>query len=135
MSNTPDPLSVQVSLRVLAPKGMTFTKNALNQIYLNWVETGNLPPNVKIRGVFWKNPARNPPLDDWRYSSHSDLSVIVQPMSFRVDGEDVVLEYKDMNARERAIARKKSGIEDTPRGDHEEARETLQGALRLFRPF
>jgi hypothetical protein len=135
MSNTPDPLSVQVSLRVRVPKGTQITKKALNEIYLNWVETGNLPPNIEIRGVFWKNPARRAPLDDWRYSSYSDLSTIIKPLKFRVDGELVELTYGQMNSRQREIARRKYNIEDTPRGDHEEARDTLQGALRLFRPF
>lgn len=135
MSNNPDPLSVQVSMRVRVPKGTKVSKKALNEIYLQWVETGNLPQGIEIRGVFWKNPARRAPLDDWRYSSYSDLSTIIKPMNFRVKGELVTLEYKQMSLQQKAVARKKYGIEDTPRGDYEEARTTLQGALRFFRPF
>src|SRR6185437_542409 len=135
MPSAPDPLSVQVSFKVRVPKGVRVSKKALNEIYLEWVETGNLPPNIEIRGIFWKNSARSAPLDDWRFSSHSDISTIInKPMAFYENGKQVMKTYKEMTSKQRVIARKKYGIEDTPRGDHEEARETLQGALRLFRP-
>ena len=130
-----DPLSVQVSLRVKVPKGTNVTKKALNQIYLSWVETGFLPNSVEIRGIFWQNPDRHTPLDDWRFSSGSDLSVIVKPMKFLEDGKEVLKTYSHMTAAQKRIARKKYKIEGKPRGDHEEARLTLQGALRLFQPF
>lgn len=122
MPSKPDALSVQVSFKVRVPKGTSITKKVLNQIYLNWVETGELPKNIEIRGIFWKNPDRNPPLDNWRYSSGSDLSVMIK-------------DYKNLDSREKTRARIRKSIESTSRGTHEDARTTLQGALRQFRPF
>lgn len=118
----PDPLSVQVSIKLRLPKGFRITKKVLNDAYLQWVETGELPPSMEIRGIFWKNGARRSLLDFWRYSSHSDL-------------ETIIPNYKEMTKEERRKARLKYHVENEPRGDHEEARETLQGALRQFKPF
>ena len=118
----PDPLSVQVSIKTRLPKGFRVTKKVLNEAYLQWVETGELPPSMEIKGIFWKNSARRSPLDFWRYSSRSDL-------------ETVIPNYKQMTPEEKRRARIKFQVESSPRGDHEEARMTLQGALRQFRPF
>lgn len=104
----PDPLSVQVSFRVKVRKGVQVSKFALNQAYLQWVETGNLPPNIEIRGIFWRNPARKGSLADWRYSAGSDIS---------------------------ALKTHGAGVESSARGDHEDARSTLGRALSGLTPF
>jgi hypothetical protein len=117
-----DPLSVQVSFRVRKPKGVELSRSALNDIYLEWVKTGDLPPNIEIRGIFWKNSARHGKLNYWRYSKNSDLSVMIK-------------DWKNMTSLQKSGARERYKIEDSPRGDHELARETLQGALATFRPF
>ena len=122
MSKNPDALSVQFSFKVRVPKGVSITKKVLNEIYLEWVETGILPKGIEIRGMFWKNPDRHPPLDDWRYSAGSSLSVLIPG-------------YNKMDSREKTRARIRKGIESTSRGSHEDARITLQGALRQFKPF
>jgi hypothetical protein len=118
----PDPLSVQISFKVRVPKGTAITKKVLHEIYLNWIETGDLPQGIEIRGIFWKNPDRKSPLDDWRYSQDSDLSVLIKG-------------YKELDSKEKRLARIRKGVESTPRGDHDEARTTLSGALRFINPF
>jgi len=118
----PDPLSVQISFRVRVPKGTGVTKQALEEIYQNWIETGELPPGIEIRGIFWKNSARHGKLSDWRYSSGSDLSVIIPG-------------WKNMTPEEKRRVRVMEGVENSPRGDHDEARSTLKEALRRLRPF
>lgn len=122
-----DPLSVQVSIKVIKPKGLELSKKFLNNAYLHWVEEGEFPQfpgkmSMEIRGIFWKNSARKGKLNYWRYSSHSDLGVMIP-------------KWKEMTPLEKERARERNGIEREPRGDHEEARITLQGALRTFRPF
>jgi len=119
----PDPVSVQVSLAVRVPKGTAVSKKALNDAYLQWIETGNLPPGISIRGIFWRNPARKGALSEWRWSSGSRKDALIP-------------NYYRMTIEEKAAARAAiGGIEDSPRGDHDEARSTLSEALRLFRPF
>lgn len=117
-----DPLSVQVAFKVLKPKGVDISRKALNELYLHWVETGELPRNITIRGIFWKNSNRREPLNFWRYSSYSDISVLVK-------------DWENLTPQQKKEIRKKRGIESEPRGHHEEARTTLQNALRTFRPF
>lgn len=122
-----DPLSVQVSIKVIKPKGLELTRKFLNDSYLYWVENGVFPEfpgkmRMEIRGIFWKNSARKGKLNYWRYSSHSDLAVMVKG-------------WDKMTPEQKKKARERYGIEDSPRGDHEEARTTLQGALATFRPF
>lgn len=125
MSN--DPLSVQVSIKVTKPKGLELSKKFLNECYLYWVKNGEFPDfpgrmSMEIRGIFWKNSARKGKLNYWRYSSHSDLSVLIPG-------------WGKMSAAQKEGARERYGVESSPRGNHEEARETLQGALATFRPF
>ena len=122
-----DPLSVQVSIKVIKPKGLELTRKFLNDSYLYWVENGVFPDfpgkmSMEIRGIFWKNSARKGKLNYWRYSSHSDLAVMVKG-------------WDKMTPEQKKKARERYGIEDSSRGDHEEARTTLQGALATFRPF
>lgn len=104
----PDPLSVQVYFRVRVPRGSQVTRKALNEIYLDWIRSGELPPGIEIRGIFWRNPARHGELADWRFSKGSDTDVL-KPHG--------------------------AGVELSPRGSHEDARETLRGALLKLRPF
>lgn len=126
-----DPLSVQVSFRVKKPKGVEISRKALNEIYLQWVEDGILPPNIEIRGIFWKNSARHGKLNHWRYSAYSDQSVIAKGLT--VQGK--FIPYKQLTPKQKETARERFQLEHSPRGDHEEARTTLQNALRTFRPF
>jgi hypothetical protein len=121
-NKNPDPLSVQVSFRVRVPKGTAVSKRGLNAVYENWIDTGELPHSVEIRGIFWKNPTRNGKLADWRWSAGSDLGVLIPG-------------YDRMTPQEKAKARHAKGVESSPRGDHEEARDTLGGALRQLHPF
>ena len=122
-----DPLSLQVSIKVTKPKGLELSKKFLNEAYLHWVKEGEFPQfpgkmSMEIRGIFWKNSARKGKLNYWRWSSHSDLSVLIPG-------------YKQMTPEQKQRARERNGVESEPRGDHEEARTTLQGALAYFRPF
>lgn len=133
MSNKIDPLSVQISFRVKKPKGTEISRKALNDLYLHWVETGELPRNMEIRGIFWKNSDRREPLNFWRYSKDSDLSVIIKNYKKPVANWDSLTEPE--KAKIKRELRQKRGVENEPRGDHELARETLQNALRTFRPF
>lgn len=105
----PDPLSVQVAFRLRLPKNSGVIKEALNQAFLRWVDTGELPKSIEIRGIFWRNSARKGSGANWRFSSGSDLSALKR--------KGVAVDFK-------------SGT-----GDHELARETLKGALRQLRPF
>lgn len=108
-NRNPDPLSVQVSFKVRLPKNSAITKKALNDVYLHWVETGELPKGFEIRGIFWRNANRQGKGSYWRFSSGSDLSTLNR-QGISIDNE--------------------SGT-----GDHELARETLRGALLQLRPF
>lgn len=75
-----DKLIVQVSFAIKAPKGTVITKKALNGL-LDLVVAGKpLPRNVKVRGIFWRNPERRGTLSYWRYHSGADLSVAPTPI-------------------------------------------------------
>lgn len=102
-----DPVEVQISFKVRTPRGVRLTREVLDQVYKDWLDTGELPHAVQIRYIAWRNPDRLGALSDWRYSEGSEVS---------------------------AIKRSGSGIESSPRGDHEFARETLLGLLQETRP-
>lgn len=119
----PDPLSMQVAIRARLPRGVTISRNALNEAFQNWVETGDLHPALVMNGIFWRNSERHGEMAYWRYSAGANLEA---------------LERDGFLKRNRAGQLTLKGIPldpDSPRGDFEAARETLQGALRQFSPF
>jgi len=69
-----DKLVVQVAIEVRAPEHIKVTKKALEEILQRLVDHRPIPPNVTVRGIFWRNPNRRGGLSDWRYHSGADLS-------------------------------------------------------------
>lgn len=98
----PDPLQVQVALTIKAPPNTKIHPRVLTQILDRMVAGEDLPPNVTVRGVFWRNPNRKGTLSHWRYHEGADLSAA--PTS--------------------------APLESSPRGDLSAATSTLGGALR-----
>lgn len=74
-----DKLVVQVSLKIKAPKGAEISKKALNQILDRIASGKRLPRNVKVAGIFWRNPNRRGSLGYWRWHTGADLSVAPSP--------------------------------------------------------
>lgn len=70
----PDLLQVQVALKIKAPPGKTIHPQVLNQIIDRIVHGEDLPPNVEVRGIFWRNPNRGGSLSHWRYHTGADLT-------------------------------------------------------------
>jgi hypothetical protein len=97
----PDSLQVQVSLRIRVPRGVTVNPKVLPKIIDALVHHEELPPNVEVRGVFWRNPQRRGSLSHWRYHEGADLSAA--PTS--------------------------APLESSPRGSLSQAIDTLGGAL------
>jgi hypothetical protein len=73
-NRNPDKLIVQVALKVKIPRGKTLSKNALQEILDRMVAGDELPKNVEVRGIFWRNPNRKGSLSYWRYHTGADLS-------------------------------------------------------------
>lgn len=65
---------MQVALKVKLPKGKKISKNALQEILDRMIAGDELPRNVEVRGIFWRNPNRTGSLGYWRYHSGADLS-------------------------------------------------------------
>jgi hypothetical protein len=78
MSN--DKLMVQVALKIRAPEGIRITKKVLSEILQRLVDGKPIPPNVEVRGIFWRNPSRTGNLSDWRYHEGADLSNAPYPI-------------------------------------------------------
>jgi hypothetical protein len=97
----PDPLQVQVALRIKAPPGVAIKPQVLQQIIDRMVNNEPLPPTVEVRGIFWRNPNRKGSLSHWRYHTGADLS----------------------------IAPTSAPLESSPRGSLSDAIGTLGGAL------
>jgi hypothetical protein len=97
----PDSLQVQVALSIKAPPNMKIAPEVLTQIIDRMVAGQELPPNVKVRGIFWRNPNRRGSLAHWRYHEGADLSAA--PTS--------------------------APLESSPRGSLSDATSTLGGAL------
>jgi hypothetical protein len=97
----PDALQVQVALTIKAPPGKTIKPVVLKQIIDRMVNNEELPPNVKVRGIFWCNPNRRGNLSHWRYHEGADLSA----------------------------APTNAPLESSPRGSLQDAVSTLGGAL------
>lgn len=70
----PDPLQVQIALTIKAPPGKRINPRVLEQIIDKMVAGETLPPNITVRGIFWRNPNRKGPLSYWRYHEGADLS-------------------------------------------------------------
>lgn len=68
-----DALQVQISVAVKLHKGQKITKKALKEIVQRAADGESLPSNVKIRGVFWRNPNRKGRLSYWRYHRGANL--------------------------------------------------------------
>jgi hypothetical protein len=73
-NKNPDKLLVQVALKVKLPRGKKLSKNALQEILDRMVAGDDLPRNVEVRGIFWRNPNRRGSLSYWRYHEGADLS-------------------------------------------------------------
>lgn len=70
----PDPLQIQVALKIKAPPGTKIHPHVLQEIIDRAVNGEKLPPNVEFRGIFWRNPNRKGNLSHWRYHEGADLS-------------------------------------------------------------
>jgi len=53
---------------------MRIKPEVLTQIIDRMVAGQELPPNVKVRGIFWRNPNRRGSLSHWRYHEGADLN-------------------------------------------------------------
>jgi hypothetical protein len=69
-----DKLVVQVAIEVRAPEHIKVTKKVLDEVLQRLVDGRPIPPNVTVRGIFWRNPNRRGDLSDWRYHTGADLS-------------------------------------------------------------
>ena len=69
-----DKLIVQVAITVKVPGSVRITKKVLNELIQRMVEGKPIPPNVEVRGIFWRNPNRTGNLAAWRYHDGADLS-------------------------------------------------------------
>lgn len=70
----PDALQIQIALTIKAPPGKVIKPQVLEQIIDRMVNNEELPPNVTVRGIFWRNPNRRGNLSHWRYHEGADLS-------------------------------------------------------------
>lgn len=75
-----DKLMVQVALKVRVPEGVRVTKKVLDEILQRLVDGKPIPPNVEVRGIFWRNPSRSGALSDWRYHEGADLTHAPSPL-------------------------------------------------------
>ena len=69
-----DKLVVQVAIETRLPPHVKVTKRVLDDILQRAINGEAIPPNVTIRGIFWRNPNRRGGLSDWRYHTGADLS-------------------------------------------------------------
>lgn len=67
-----DPLMVQVSLTIKAPKGAVISRRVLDQILERMVERRTVPKNVIVRGIYWRNPNRRGSAGAWRWHADRD---------------------------------------------------------------
>lgn len=96
-----DLLQVQVAIKIRAPKGTKIAPQVMQQILDRAVNGEDLPANVELKGIFWRNPNRRGTLSYWRYHEGADLNA------------------RPTNAP----------IESRPRGSLSDAVATLSGAL------
>jgi hypothetical protein len=74
-----DLLITQVSLTIKAPPDVKISKRVLKKLVAKLVAGEELPKNVTVRGIFWRNPNRHGKLGAWRYHEGADLSVAPTP--------------------------------------------------------
>jgi len=70
----PDPLQVQVAVKIKAPPNTKIHPKVLQQILDRMANGESLPESVTVRGIFWRNPNRRGELSYWRYHEGADLS-------------------------------------------------------------
>lgn len=81
-----DKLMVQVALSIRAPQGVKITQKVLQQLVQLMVEGKELPPNVEVKGIFWRNPTRAGSTSYWRYHEGADLTNAPTPIESRPRG-------------------------------------------------
>jgi hypothetical protein len=69
-----DKLIVQAAITVRVPEHINITKRVLDEVMMRVVNGQEIPPNVEVRGIFWRNPNRHGTLGYWRYHEGADLS-------------------------------------------------------------
>lgn len=79
MAKRVDSLHVQVAFRIKAPEGAKISKRVFQQLLQRVIDNKPLPKNVEIRGIFWRNPDRRAPLNQWRWHDGADLSIAPRP--------------------------------------------------------
>jgi hypothetical protein len=109
----PDLLQVQVAINIRAPRGVRIHPQVNQQILDRLASGGKLPPNVEVRGIFWRNPNRRGELSYWRYHEGIDLDK-VKGVTTDLAGNH----YIDGTR-----------LEDSPRGSLQDAVDSLSGAL------
>jgi|SRR5215831_9474826 len=107
----PDPLQIQVAIKIRHKKGARIHPRVLQQIIERAVNGEELPPGVEFNGIYWRNPARRGTAAYWRY--HEGANLDKPPVTKRYGNH-----YIDGVP-----------LEDTPRGSLSEAAGTLGGAL------
>jgi hypothetical protein len=55
----PDPVRVQIGVGGKKPIGVRMTRELMDDIITQWIETGRLPKGLKITDVRWINPKRS----------------------------------------------------------------------------
>jgi hypothetical protein len=108
----PDSLQVQVALKIKLPRGVKPSPSLPSKIIDAMVHGEELPPNVEVRGVFWRNPTRKGDLAHWRWHEGADLD--------KVAGPPDAYGRRFINGVE---------VESTPRGSLQDAIGSLGGAL------
>ena len=73
--NKVDSVHVQVSFAIKTKPGAKIAKPVFDELLQRVIDGKKLPQNVEIRGIFWRNPDRNKPLDRWRYHAGADLTI------------------------------------------------------------
>jgi hypothetical protein len=76
----PDAVDVQVSFNIRAPKDAKISKKVFDELLQRLIDDKPLPRNVTVRGIFWRNPNRNKPLDKWRWHEGADLTIAPRPI-------------------------------------------------------
>lgn len=83
-----DKLIVQVAISVRVPKGARFvvTKKFYQQIIDRLIEGKEIPKNVTVRGIFWRNPNRRGEQGYWRWHTGADLKHAPRPLESSARG-------------------------------------------------
>jgi hypothetical protein len=70
----PDPLEIRFHLRVQKDLAATLTAKRYNEVYQQWIETGELPDGFQVPedAAEWRNPARRGAKASWRTGNNSE---------------------------------------------------------------